>query len=331
MRILHISHGGLPDPRIERMALTMKKEGHELVFLGGEAVREQNLSAFSETKVEPLGIGVSITHNPLLKKRWLNAISEMKPDIVHAHNVIVGHFLLDTDFPAILDDHENLSAQSFVFRARPFVRRAAAATLVRKFPIWERELAERYPILTVSKGIADYYRRFSDRVGVAENVPYLKEVEWLKSPSSQNGLVYMGSDFSWPRFQPWRDMSGIRELLTFDIISGLSHRDMMIELSRHAIGLIPFRPHPFHSMCSLNKMYEYLHAGLQVVLTATLVEGLDKNPYLHPFNDYNDIIDVVNAVPDANPERIMEFARENYFWEKQEEIVKEAYSQAQRM
>ncbi len=331
MRILHISHGGLPDPRIERMALTMKKEGHELVFLGGEAAWGQYLSVFSQTRMEPLGIGVSITHNPFLKKRWLNTIREMKPDIIHAHNVVVGHFLLDTDFPAILDDHENLSAQSFVFRARPFIRRTAATTLVRKFPIWERELAERYPILTVSEGIAEYYRKFSNWVGVAENMPYLTEVEWLQSPSSRKGLVYMGRDFSWPRFSPWRDMSGIKELLDFDIISGLSHKDMMIELTRHTIGLIPFRPHPFHNMCSLNKMYEYLHAGLQVVLTATFVESPDENPYLHPFNDYSDIVDTVNSVPEADPEIIMEFARKNYFWEKQESIVKGAYSKSLKM
>ncbi|MFW9964733.1 MAG: hypothetical protein ACFFCX_14290 [Candidatus Sifarchaeia archaeon] len=331
MKILHISDGGLPDPRVERMALTMRKEGHELVFLGGKEVKGQHLSVFSKTETEPLGIGVSITHNPFLKRRWLKKINEMKPDIIHAHNIVVGNFLLEMGYPAILDDHENLSAQSFVFRARPFIRRTAARTLVRKFPVWERELADRFPVLTVSEGIADYYREFTDRVGVVINVPYLSEVEWLQNPPSRKGLVYMGRDFSWPRFSPWRDMSGIRELLDFDIISGLSHKDMMIELTKHRIGLIPFRPHPFHSKCSLNKMYEYLHAGLQVVLTGRFIEGLDENTYLHPFNDFTDIVDTVCSVPEADPEKIMEFARKNYFWEKQENIVKEAYSKSLKM
>ncbi|MFX1483483.1 MAG: hypothetical protein ACFFCP_09865 [Promethearchaeota archaeon] len=328
MKILHITDGGLPDPRVERMALTMKKEGHELVFLGGQTVGGQYLSAFSDTKTEPLGIGVSITHSPFLKRRWLNAIREMKPDVIHAHNIIVGHFLLDLKIPAILDDHECFSAQSFVFRARPFIRRTAAMTLLRNFPVWERELALRYPILTVSQGIGEYYRHITDQVGVVENVPYLSEVGWIQNPPLREGLVYMGRDFSWPRFSPWRDMSGIRDLLDFDIVSGLPHKDMMIALTKRKIGLIPFKPHPFHKMCSLNKMYEYLHAGLQVVLTAKFVDGFDDNPYLYPFTDYTDIVDTVNSVPQADPVEIMEFARRNYFWDKQEDIVKRAYSQA---
>jgi hypothetical protein len=328
MRILHISEGGLPDPRVERMAMTMKKEGHEVVFLGGKEVKGQHLSVFSETKTEPLGIGLSITHNPLLKKRWLNAIKEMHPDIVHAHNIIVGHFLLDTEIPTIFDDHENLSSQTFVFNARPFIRRMAAKTLVWKFPIWERELAGRFPVLTVSEGIANNYRVYSKNVGVAINVPYFSEVEWIQNPPVREGFVYMGNDFSWPRFSPWRNMNGIRDILDFDIVSGLPQKEMMIELTKHIIGLIPFLPHPFQKIARPNKIYEYLHAGLQVVLNANFSELFDGNPYVHPFNDYSDIKNVIDSVPDKDPTKIIDFAREKYIWDNQEDIIKKAYSQA---
>ncbi len=328
MRILHISDAGLPDPRVERMAMTMKKEGHEIVFLGGRAVNGQSLSAFSQTKTVPLGIGPSIAHDPRIKNRWLAAISEIDPDIIHAHNIIVGHFLLDTDYPAVFDDHECLSMQKFVFTARPFLRRTAAWFLVRKFETWEHELARKYPVITVSDGIANYYRKYTSRVHVANNVPMLIETNWLHNPPTRSGLVYMGSDFSFPRFLPNRDMTGLQDILSFDIVSGLPHKDMMAKLSSYEIGLTPYRPHPFQRISNPNKNYEYLHAGLQVVLCETYADLFKGNPYVHTFSSYDDIRSVIDAVPPVDGMKIMEHARKNYIWENQECVVKSAYSMA---
>ena len=325
MKILHISDAGLPDPRVERMALTMKKKGHDVVFLGGRDIRGQHLSAFSETRAELLPSGPKIVHDPRVKRRWLRAIGEMKPDVVHAHNVVVGHFLLDTDYPAIFDDHEHLSAQRCVFMSRPFVRRTAARLLVRKFPRWERALAERFPVLTVSEGIADYYRRYTSNVGVVINTPMLDEVSWIESPPKREGLVYMGGDFNWPRFIPFRNMSGLREILDFDIVSGLPHREMMKNLAKYRIGLTPYRPHPFQLVCNPNKNYEYLHAGLQVLLQENFSHLFEDNKFVHSFRDYDGILNVVDSIPEANPERIMEMALDRYIWEKRENAIVSAY------
>jgi hypothetical protein len=328
MRILHISEAGLPDPRVERMAMTMKKKGHELFFLGGRAIRGQSLSAFSHTESVPLGIGPAIAHDPRIKSRWLAAISEINPDIIHAHNVFVAHYILDTEYPAVFDDHECYSMQSFIFTARPALRRAAAWFLVRKFPTWERQLAQKYPTLTVSEGIANYYRKYTSRVSVVSNVPLLSETGWLQNPPSRSGLVYMGSDFSFPRFVPNRDMTGLQDILSFDIVSGLPHRDMMIKLSNYRIGLTPYRPHPFQRISNPNKNYEYLHAGLQVVLCETYENLFQSDPYVHTFTSYDDIRSVVEAVPSVDGMRVMEHARKKYIWEKQESAVKAAYATA---
>lgn len=328
MRILHVSDTGLPDPRVERMAMTMKKDGHELFFLGGGRIRGQNLSAFSEARTVPLGIGPQIALDPRVKKRWLRAVHELRPDVIHAHNVVVGHFLLDTDYAVVFDDHENLSAQKFVFAARPFVRRTAAWFLVRNFAAWERRLAESHPVLTVSEGIADYYRQYTNQVGVVVNVPLLEEIDWLQNPSSRAGLVYMGSDFSAPRFIPSRDMTGLRDILSFDIVSGLPHKEMMTRLSKYRIGLTPYKPHPFQRISNPNKNYEYLHAGLQVVLCETFAHLFEGEPYVHSFRDYGDIATVVESVPAVDGMEIMHHAREKYVWEKREAVVKEAYARA---
>lgn len=328
MRILHISDTGLPDARVERMAMTMKKDGHELLFLGGHKVRGQDMPAFSETKTVPLGIGPRIVHDSRIKKRWLAAIDEIKPDVIHAHNVIVGHFLLDTEYPVVFDDHENFSAQKFVFMSRPFLRRTAARLLVRKLAVWERELAQAYPVITVSEGIADYYRQYTNNVSIVVNIPMMVEVDWLVNPPSRAGLVYMGNDFSKPRFTPCRDMTGLRDILSFDIVSGLSHKEMMMKLSNYKIGLTPYMAHPFQRISNPNKNYEYLHAGLQVVLNETFAHLYEGDPYVHQFRDYDDIRNVVDSVPEVDGMEIMQHARKKYIWEKQENVVKAAYARA---
>ncbi|MBN2230619.1 MAG: glycosyltransferase [Candidatus Thorarchaeota archaeon] len=328
MKILHVSDGGLPDPRVERMAMTMRKQGHEMVFIGGHRIGGQHLSAFSSAVTIPLGIGPSIVHDPRVKKRWIKAIKDVDPDIVHAHNVVVGHFLLETNYPVVFDDHENLSAQKFIFMARPFLRKTAARFLVRKFPDWEQQMAEKYPVLTVSEGISNYYRKFTTNIGVVINVPFLSEVEWIENPATRSGLVYMGGDFSWPRFIPTRDMTGLRDILEFDVVAGLPHKEMMSKLSTYKIGLTPYKLHPFHLISNPNKNYEYLHAGLQVVLNENFTHLFEGNPYIHQFKSYDDIRDVVDSVPSVDGMKIMEFAREHYIWDHYEHIVHEAYEKA---
>ena len=328
MRILHISDIGLPDPRVERMALTMKDEGHELVFLGGKEIRGQHLDAFSDTRFIPLGIGPRIAHDPLIKRRWLKAIQKVNPDVIHAHNVIVGHFLLDTDYPAIFDDHENLSRQRFVFMSRSFLRRNVSRVILRKIPEWERDMARRYPVLVTSPGAATLYDDYTSRVGVVNNKPFLREVEWLQSPSNRKGLVYQGTDFSERKFSPMRDMTGLDRLLSFDIVAGLPEREMMMTLARYRIGLMPYLPHPFQLICNPNKGYEYLHAGLQVVVNRNYANLFEDNQYVHLFSDYGDIVEVVESVRDVPGAEIMSLARRKYIWDKSVDIVKEAYRQA---
>ncbi|MFQ5833394.1 MAG: glycosyltransferase [Candidatus Thorarchaeota archaeon] len=328
MKILHICDGGLPDPRVERMALTMKKEGHELSFIGGKETRSQNLSVFSHTSSVSIGSGPRLAHDPRIRSRWVRAIEKANPDIVHAHDVLVGHFMLHTDIPAIFDDHENLSAQRFAYMSRSFIRRNAARLLLRKIPIWERQMAERYPVLTVSEGIANFYRNYTNDVNVLMNVPSLPEVEWLESPKVREGCVFIGSDFLLSRFHPARDMTGLQELIDFDIVTGLPHREMMRFLAGHKIGLTPYRPHPFQLVCNPNKNYEYLHAGLQVVLQRNLAHLFKNNPYVYSFRNYDDIRNVIDSVQDVDHSAIMAHSRRNYIWENQEDIIREAYKRA---
>lgn len=319
-----MSHTGLSNPRIERMAQTMAKKGHTLLFLGGAPVTRK--SVFEETRSLPLPSGPRIVYDNNVGKRWLKEIESFKPDIVHAHNITAGHFLLGSELPVIFDDHEVLSKQPFMYASRPFVRRMAAKVFWRQLPKWEKEMALRFPVITISEGLADYYRQYSSNVGVAVNTPTLGEVEWLEDVPKREGSVYIGGDFSLPKFNPYRDMSGLRELLKFDIVSGLPHNEMMQRITHYRIGLTPFKPHPFQTLCNSNKNYEYLHAGLQVVLQKNFKHLFIDDPYVHSFTDYSDIVEVVNTIPDKESAAIMKHARNRYVWENQEKVILNAYN-----
>lgn len=328
MRILHTSHGGLPDSRIEKTALTMKEEGHELLFLGGREATSQAHNAFSGTYHVPIVSHIRIIYDSRFKNRWLKEIERINPDVVHAHNLIAAAMMLESDYPVIYDDHEYWSKQDFRFDTRSFVRRVASKPLVRITPKWERRILESYPVLTVSENIAKEHRRIAAHVEVTNNFPLLSEVDGMNDRSTRKGAVYIGSDFNNTRFSLHRDMTGIRDFVDFDILTGIPHREMMESLTNYRVGLTPWHQHPFHKYCDPNKNYEYLHGGLQVLLTETLLNQLEGNPYVHTFTSYSEIPDVLDSMPVVSGQEIMEHARNHYIWEHNRSKIAKIYKYA---
>ena len=329
MRILHISHTGLPDIRIERSALTIREDAHELLFLGGVRSRGQYFNVFDKSDHIPIVNDLNDAFNPLLKRKWVKKIEEISPDIIHANDIIAARFALSTDFPTVFDDHEYMSKLVAYLPKRKFPRNIVSLPRKLMFPKWEEKLLARYPTITVSEMVAKEHRKRCSWVGVTPNVPTLREVESVpKDGQSRSGLVYVGNDFLKKSFHPLRDMNGLKEILDFDIITGLSHDEMMRKLTKYKIGLTPWKKVRQHYYASTNKTYEYLHAGLHVVTNELLARILSGNPYVHTFKDYSDINSVIEAVPDVDPSKIMDFARENYVWENKEHVIKEAYKSA---
>jgi hypothetical protein len=177
----------------------------------------------------------------------------------------------------------------------------------------------------VSENIAEEHRMISKHVKVTGNYPLASEVESLPNPTDRNGAVYVGSDFDIEKFGEHRNMTGLRETLDFDIISGVPHSEMMKRLTDYRVGLTPWLPHPFHKYCNPNKNYEYLNAGLQVIATSTLTEPFADDPYVHGFETYEEIPRIVEQVPPHDPERIMAHARKHYVWENNESEIRGIY------
>jgi hypothetical protein len=319
---------GLPDSRIEKTALTMKKQGHELLFLGGRSVLNQDLNAFGETHHVSVGNNFALVVDPRIKKRWIKKIDEIRPDVVHAHNIVAAAMMLDTPYPVVYDDHEYWSKQMFKFTSRDFLHRVAAKPLIRAIPRWERRLLESYPVLTVSEGIAENHRRYSSHVEITRNFPSIEELLTLENHEDREGNVYVGNDFNLPKFLPHRNMASLRSVIDLNIIMGLPHDVMMECLTHYRIGLTPWRPHAFHRYCDPNKHYEYLNAGLQVIVTHTLHHALVGNPYVHTFSSYEEIPHLIDSLPDICGSVIMEDARERYIWENHEGKIRNIYKYA---
>ena len=288
----------------------------------------QYFNVFDKVYHIPLGNDLNVALNPLLEQKWVNAINKISPDILHANDVIAAKMAFRTNFPTVFDDHEYMSHQIPYFTKRRMPRGLASKPFVMLIPKWELKALKRYPTITVSEMVADDHRKFSRWVGVTPNVPTLREIEDIPKRESRNGLVYVGNDFNTEGFYSLRDMIGLRDIVEFDVITGFSHNEMMNQLTKYRIGLTPWKQVPQHYYASSNKTYEYLHAGLQVVTNRLLARVFSSNPYVHVFRDYSDIVSVIERVPDVDPAKIMDYAREHYTWEKHEHVIREAYKQA---
>ena len=121
--------------------------------------------------------------------------------------------------------------------------------------------------------------------------------------------MYPGKpDFSQP--QPYRNVTGLTEIFkqnkvgTLTIIGDnksltnppiislgfLPHQEMMKELTKHHIGLLPWKKHWLHKYKEPNKPYEYARAGLLTLSTSDMTSVLDNlKKFVKPFENNKDL------------------------------------------
>ena len=116
MRILHLSDDGLPDWRVEKSAITAKKAGHEL-FFAGRLTNNTKSTVFSEVhqvKWTARGmVGIPYYYH-CVKKQIQELVRQIRPEIVHAHNIGSAKISLDLGLPVVFDDHEYFAMLSRV-------------------------------------------------------------------------------------------------------------------------------------------------------------------------------------------------------------------------
>ncbi|MEL6761746.1 MAG: glycosyltransferase [Myxococcota bacterium] len=329
MRIVHVSHNGLPDPRVEKMALTLKKQGHTLIFVGAQSIRFQNLGAFDETHFMPVGDVVTVVASRSMPKAWRKLFAELKPDVIHAHNIIAARYAMMFDVPLVYDDHELWSEQRKVFRPDNLAKWVARQPYNAMIPIWEKRVVRAHPTLATNNNaaiaLADKGARW---VGVVPNVPRLDMVKDLPLDQERNGTVYVGRDFDLPRFLPHRDMTGLRERVSLNVVSNLPHRAMLEKLCEYSVGLTPWHSHPILRFKDQNRNYEYLHAGLHVFVNEQIKSSFANDPYVSAYRNYHLLADAISRLPGTEPLEIARHARKLYAWERFEPVIVDAYERA---
>ncbi len=235
MKVLHISEWGLPDWRIEKSAITAKRAGYEVFFAGEKNAHEYRNIIFN--KIFEFNWNIKAKYKlpfyyQILKKKINNIINEIRPDIIHAHNIFPAKLASEFDVPFVFDDHEFSSNHSKVVyelfklresqdksklnKIRWFARKSIKRYMSKLWSEWEREIVSRYPTITVSDKIAEELRKYnnSNKIVVVPNVPLKNEIQDLDNPIYHNELssVYMGTDGLALYNYPNRNIGGLTEI-----------------------------------------------------------------------------------------------------------------------
>jgi hypothetical protein len=379
LKILHLSDDRLPDWRIEKSAISASNHGYEIFFAGNDSINYHNkiFSKIYEIKwTAKARYGIS-TYWHYVKKEVRKALEEIKPDMVHAHNICSAKMMSEFGFPFIYDDHEYWSQYSKIISEAVYAlcwKNKSPANIVRTFAIdlpvklkriiinryashlwtsWEKELVSSVPTITVSDKIGEELRIIgnTNRVFVVPNFPMHLEVNDFGQPRIHTNLssVYAGVE---SKGQVNRDMGGLSDAFVQHNIGNLtiignkgeslckkvthigrlSRQAMFSEMSKHSIGLIPFKKHWSHPYLNPNKAYEYAHAGLFVGCTSSFdaVLQIFKDNCMS-FEDYNDLVSQLEYFRDNLDElykkrlKIFAFARNNLIWERYEKNIFRAY------
>lgn len=330
MRILHVSHGRIPDSRIEKVATHFKSQGHELIFMGLKKCGGY-IGPFVRAFSQDYGGITNYLFDLGGHVRLRTQIKTMRPDLVHFHDVNCAAFLNKIDTPIVFDDHEYLSRQLELEPLNTDTRRKAYPKMLVLRELWryriinaERKLLRHYPTVVTNERVrVEYEKRNPKWIGVVENVPARYQVGHIDyTKYDRRGCVYIGQDSQLKH----RTMTGLNKHVDFTMLYGLLYKDMMQELTKYEFGLVPWKHHPTLYYKNQNKGYEYMHAGCQLIISKQLEWQYEKNlPWIHTIDSYDEISTVIKNAPDISPLDIVEYAREHYLWDDRADVYEEAY------
>ena len=274
MRILHLSDDGLPDWRVEKAALTAKKNGHE-VFFGGRLNSNSRSTTFSETYpikwTAAALIGIPFYYDRV-KKQIEKLVKRVRPDIVHSHNIGSAKVSHDLGLPVVFDDHEyfrmlslvnaeNIKSQNSMHTNSRLDRTIQSMKLsfisrqsISNWTKWERDLVTSVPTITVSERIAQELRTVCDartkEIFVVPNYPLEAETIEFREPRPHDKLscVYAGGDSKHKQVTN-RDISGLTNIFLDNDIGNLTIIGWEAESSEKfkATGFLP-RDKMFYEM-----------------------------------------------------------------------------------
>lgn len=355
MKILHISHSGMPDARVEKMGLLAKNMGHEVCFagpviddygLGGRTF--DSYSRYKRSGMFDYGV----------RDRIRKIIKGIKPDIIHAHDIFAVVSIDNLGVPFVFDDHEFFSTKRATFigwSETSWYRRLLGLVEVRWWRWLEKTISQKAPVITVSNLIAEHYKSLGSSAYVIPNYPSRFELDMAKFSFSKNkrfSAVYLGKDIH-HIYAPYRDSRGITELfedtdMEFVVIGDdnlsssknvtstgfIPHMSIYKELSKNHVGIIPWKSHPYHQICSLNKTYLYAHCGLAIVLNSSfenMISEFGGNCLV-----VEDMQDLKTTLLDLQQDvdktinmgsKVAEFAQKYFIVERYTDVLEQVYNE----
>ena len=170
---------------------------------------------------------------------------QIRPEIVHAHNIGSAKISLDLGLPVVFDDHEyfamlsrvnaeNLKIQNFQNSESGFVKFKKNLKLsfisrqsISNWTRWEQELVRSVPTITVSEQIAQELQKFAEErtknIIVVPNFPLQEEQASFKEPQqhAEPTCVYAGGDSKHKKVTN-RDISGLTNLFMENDVGNLT-------------------------------------------------------------------------------------------------------------
>lgn len=377
MKILHLSEYSLPHRRIEKSAITGLNHGYRLFFAGTSSNGYNDSKIFEKryTLQWPttnynkgllfpyIVLGKTSIWNSL-KKQIKKILEEIRPDIVHAHNLLCAKLISEFNVPMIYNDHEYWSnyvkfkneskrlRNNNIFSNK--IKNVLHNRIINIWSKWESDIISKYPTLVVSNTIlSEMKKKYSNEIFLLPNFPLKIESPMLDNPEIHTDLncVYAGIEqFKVPSIH--RNITGLDRVFNENdvgklILMGrtnfkstekvickglLSRNDMYTEMVKYSIGLIPWKRHWSHRYFNPNKAFEYAHSGLYIVCTSSLsdvVATLGNN--CTTIEDYDDLVTQLSYFRDNIGElykkrvKILRFAKDNLLWEKYDKNIIEAY------
>jgi hypothetical protein len=217
LRILHLSDYDLPDWRIEKSAISAINRNYQVFFAGLPSLTSNSVfSKVYEINWTPRARRAFPYYWYCVKKQLKRIIHEVRPDVVHAHNIFSAKMVSEFDIPFVYDDHEywpsyvrrqiesyNLSLTRSN-KNNDDLRRIIHKIMLRLLNYrflrlglkWETQLVSSTPTLTVSESIATELRRLGDttKVFITPNFPMKNEIKDIQTPKFHKELtsVYAG-------------------------------------------------------------------------------------------------------------------------------------------
>src|ERR687897_3877448 len=175
MKILHISHLGLPDWRVEKSAITGSNHGYKVFFAGidfskinyDSKIFEKLFkldwpdSNYPKKQFFPYILFGKTSIWISVKKQIQKILEELRPDIIHAHNLLPAKLMSEFDIPMIYNDHEYWS----VYIKRKYesklsnnnnrisgkIKNFVYNRITKIWSKWESDIVSKYPTIATSQ------------------------------------------------------------------------------------------------------------------------------------------------------------------------------------